>query len=88
MHVHQRVREVAEPADMVEVQVGLHDVPDVARIEAQLLDLLDGSQRRVDQRAGVDLGEFPAQPRGHVLVVGAAQSGVDQDQSGVGGLQQ
>jgi hypothetical protein len=36
---------------MIEVQVGLHDVPDVARVEPERRDLPDGGQRRVDRRA-------------------------------------
>jgi len=36
---------------MIEVEVGLHEMPDVARVEPKRRDLADGGQCRVDRRA-------------------------------------
>jgi len=43
-HVNGCVREVLDPAGMVEVEMRQHDMPHVQRAKAQLLDL---AQRRL-----------------------------------------
>jgi len=44
VHMHQRIGEVRQTPDVVQVQMGLHDVTHVARIQPQRPDLLDGCQ--------------------------------------------
>ena len=42
VHMYGRPGKVGQAADVIEVEVGLHDVPHVAWVEAQLADLVDG----------------------------------------------
>ena len=62
MHMDGGPRKVRQATDVIEVQVGLDDVADVSRIEAQRLHLRNGSQGRVDHRLGVARGEAPTEP--------------------------
>jgi hypothetical protein len=73
---------------VVEIEVGLHDVPDVAGIEAQRADLRDRRQARVDLGPRVEVGEPAAEPGGDVGVVRRTQPGVHQDQPVGRGLDQ
>jgi hypothetical protein len=67
---------------VIEIEVGLHDVADVAGIESQVLDLADRGQGGVNGRLGVAEGEAAAEPRADVGVVGGAKTGVDEHEAG------
>ncbi len=75
---------VGEAADVVQIEVGLHDVPDVGRVEPEVADLVDGRHRRVDGGPGVEAGEAGAQPGGDVGVVGGTEPRVHQNQPAAG----
>ena len=82
MDVHLGVREVAEPARVVEVEMRDEDLPDVRRVVAEGADLRDGGLLRVQARA-----EQPARGSQPARVgdVAGAVARVHQDES-VGGL--
>jgi hypothetical protein len=78
-HVHRRPREVVEPAGMIEVQVREHDVPHVARVEAELLDL--PYRGHLLAQLGLHQEEEEArQPTPRIRDVAQSVAGVDEHQ--------
>ncbi len=77
-HVHPRVREVAEPAGVVEVEVRDHDVAHVGRLVAERLHLRDRRLGEVQPRAD-RLHERAAETL-RVGDVAGADPGVDEGQ--------
>ncbi len=77
-HVHGRVRKVGQTAGVVDVEVGRHEVPDVALPEPERFDARDRGVRRVE-RWPTDEVELEAEPLRieHVL---RADAGVDEQE--------
>ena len=75
--VHRRVREVGQAAGVVRVEVGQHDVGDVAGREPQRRHLRRRRLGRVEDRADQE-HERPAQPGGALLDVGDPDAGVHE----------
>ena len=74
--MHGRLGEVLQPARVVEVEVGQHDVPHVARGNPSRSI---GGRRSLRVEADVEqVGVEPAQPRERLPHVAQAQAGVDQ----------
>jgi hypothetical protein len=78
LHVHVGVREVGQPARVVLIEVGQHDVGDVADIVPQRADLSGGGLRPREHRAD-ERQPGRTEPPGVGDVVGA-ESGVHQQQ--------
>ena len=79
-HVHARVGEIVQPAGMVEIEVGHHDVANVARVEAHALDLADRGHLLAEIRC--DQAEEEArEPAVRIANVAQAHAGVDEDES-------
>ncbi len=87
MNVHGCPWEIGEAADVIEIEMRLDDMTNVARLEAERLDLLDRRKRWVDVRF-CKAAKKRAQPCGHVRIVHAAETGVDQDEATGWGLDQ
>ena len=51
--MNRRIGEVGKSSHVVEVEVGLDDVPHVARVEAEGFDLPDGGELRIAGRPRV-----------------------------------
>jgi hypothetical protein len=84
--VHGRPREVADPADVVEVEVGQHDVPDLLRPVPEPGDLADRGLVGVEPRVGEPDEPLPSEPAGSRRSA-RAQPAVDEDEP-VAGLDQ
>ena len=80
-HVNGRVCEVLDAAGMVEVEMRQHDMPQVERAIAQLLDL---AQRRLllVELDAVGQHEEAADPLAGALHVAYAEAGIDRHQAG------
>jgi hypothetical protein len=79
-HVHGRVREVRQPAGVIEIEVRGDDVTDVGGIEAELANL--GDRCRLARDAGAhDMLEHAPETTADILEVVGTHAGIDEDQA-------
>ncbi len=86
VNVHPSMREVCEAAHVVEVHVRHHDVPDVARVEAEGAHLTGRCEGGVALGVRVAVDERAREARRHVGVVERPEAGVHQDEAARSGL--
>jgi hypothetical protein len=78
-NVDRSVGEIADPSGVVEVEMGRHDVPNIARAEAHIRDLPERRLRDVEPWPHHRVEEESEPPR--LVDILDPEPGVDQDQS-------
>ena len=88
MEMDPRVGKVRQSADMIQIHVGKHDMPDITGRKSQRLDLRDRRQRRIALRTRIDMDELAAEPARQIGIIGGAEPGIDQHQAARRGFDQ